>query len=659
MDTVYELAVKRIALYSSGLGFFELSGDVSGAGRVELPFDREQMNDVLKSLTVYDPESVSPSASYPNEETEERTLGSLRVDLRGEPTLERILSGLRGERVEIKAPLWFAARGIPPVKAAGEIVGVQTRAGTDNGARFEESVLTLFCEGQLAQVPIREIESCRFCDPDVTAALADALRFLSEAGAGEQRVLKVCLDGAKPREVRVSFVIAAPVWKANYRLDLRGEAPFLQGWAVVDNASDTDWNDVDLSLVVGRPVSFVQPYYAPLFLSRPEIPLSIAGFAQAQTYDSGYTAGEINAMDMEERYEEPAAMMEMVMQKRAIARYGENDSNDANFELSGRYETAEAKAAGEHFAYTLKNRITLPRQQSAMVPLAQGTCAARKVVIFNPARGAHPALGVEITNLLGVKLPAGAVTVYDDGLYAGDALLDFLPHDEKRLISYGDDLSVHGVSEQDRNNLVGSVKIVKGVMTILTKIVHKTTYVFKNSSDAAKTLILEHPATADARLVEPENPMEKTAQGYRFEVPLGARAKADFTVTEEGQSVNSIMFLNQPYSAVSAYFRNDAYPAQVRDALRKAESLAGEVSKLQARLDAGARQMAHKAENQDRIRQNLTAVGNGCAQGKAYIEELAATDKEIEALARNMEATEEEAVKAQANYKDYLAGIEA
>ena len=55
------------------------------------------------------------------------------------------------------------------------------------------------------------------------------------------------------------------MWKATYRLILGEEdkPPMIQGWAVVDNTQDEDWENVRLSLVSGLPVSFVHDLYTP------------------------------------------------------------------------------------------------------------------------------------------------------------------------------------------------------------------------------------------------------------------------------------------------------------------------------------------------------------------------------------------------------------
>jgi len=74
--------------------------------------------------------------------------------------------------------------------------------------------------------------------------------------------------------VRIGYVVSTPIWKTSYRLLLNAdpkEKPSLQGWAIVENQTDNDWNNVQLSLVSGRPISFVEDLYQPLYVPRPVV----------------------------------------------------------------------------------------------------------------------------------------------------------------------------------------------------------------------------------------------------------------------------------------------------------------------------------------------------------------------------------------------------
>ena len=42
----------------------------------------------------------------------------------------------------------------------------------------------------------------------------------------------------------------------------------LEGWAIVDNTTDDDWKDVKLSVVSGRPISFISQLDTPRYGNR-------------------------------------------------------------------------------------------------------------------------------------------------------------------------------------------------------------------------------------------------------------------------------------------------------------------------------------------------------------------------------------------------------
>ena len=49
------------------------------------------------------------------------------------------------------------------------------------------------------------------------------------------------------------------------------EKCLLSGWCLVENTTNQDWNDIELSLVAGMPVSFIYNFYRPIFIDRPRI----------------------------------------------------------------------------------------------------------------------------------------------------------------------------------------------------------------------------------------------------------------------------------------------------------------------------------------------------------------------------------------------------
>ena len=656
-----ELPVKRIALFSSGVGYFEHSGTVSGSAELTLTFEASMVNDALKSLVVGDPgQGASPSVSYPSEDTLIRTLQSLGIDLSRNPGTAEIFASQRGAEIEVSAP--------NPI--SGRILGVERRASARSafGDIVQDAFLSLSTNEGIRIIALNDIASFSFKDPALNADLKRALDLIAANRTTRNRSLLVRLPGSGNRTVSLSYVIAVPVWKVSYRLDLGQQRPVFQGWAIIDNNSDTDWNNVELSLVSGRPVSFIQELYPPYYFSRPTLPLAIAGSAQAEMYAGGYDRQE-EALVMRERalMNDSAVIYEMyemdTMAKAAApAAQSAGRSTGTTGNLSSVQAAATGSVAGDQFAFTVKNPVTLNRRQSAMIPLVNGSMRAVKTLVLtgNKALNSsiHPDLSAELTNTAGMKLPAGPITVFDGGSYAGDALIEFFGENDKRFIKYGEDLSVIGTAALDSGTrIVSTVTISGGVMMINRRQIYERTYTVKNTASESKRLIIEHPVTNNSTLIEPANYLEKTDSLYRFEQTLRANGELSFKVKEEVPVAERIVLSAQRTDSLLAYSTNQEIPNNVRTALARAVELKRKnEAAVQTQNELAARRTRLVTE-QDRIRQNLNAVGTGSDLGKEYMRRMTDLDNEIEGLNKEQEKAVELVRSTQKEFDDYIAGL--
>ncbi|MDR2971426.1 MAG: DUF4139 domain-containing protein [Bacteroidales bacterium] len=379
------LPLCRLALFSSGVGFFEHRGSVTGSAELSLPFHVDAINDALKSLVINDP-AGSPVVSYPLEETLSRTLKSLSLDLRDSSVYD-LLHNFRGAEIEILAP----------DSIRGRIIFVERRKEYVNSVNVNKDYLSLQTATGIKTICVDEISSFAFCDPQITADLNRALNLILQCRNNETRNIAIKLSGESERNVNLSYVIPTTLWKVSYRLDLSGEKPFLQGWAIIENDSDIDWENVELALVTGKPVSFIQKLYEIHKLSRPVIPLLIEGIAEAKMYDSGSanysekankkTAAKFSELAMPGSMRSSDGFDALVCCEEAVGQFEEEDECDfAGGPKSGLVETADARAAGDQFEFKIKNSVNLARQQSAMLPLVEGEIKAEKILVLSKKR---------------------------------------------------------------------------------------------------------------------------------------------------------------------------------------------------------------------------------------------------------------------------------
>jgi outer membrane murein-binding lipoprotein Lpp len=631
------LPLKRVVILTSGLAYFEHQGTVNGNLQLDLPFTVDAVNDALKTLVIIDPSSANPSVNYQSEQTLFQTLRSLKIDLSDDPGLAMILSKLKGAEIEITCP--------NPI--LGRIIGIEYRSAVISPIIQENEPWLLLSTKQGLQVfNFKEISSVSFKDNALNEDLNRAMDLIAESRNSNSRKLSLQLPASGSRNVTVSYVIPAPVWKVSYRLDLNTAKPVFQGWAIVDNDSDTDWNNVVLSLVAGRPVSFIQNLYPPYYVRRPVLPLSIAGTAQAASHDTGYSADALASFNL---VRERAVSSAMIAEERM-----EMEAPRAKVS-GGNIETAAGNMAGDQFEFTVKKPVSLDRRMSAMLPLVDASIEGQKLIIFTPGKGVHPRLGAELSNTTGMKLPAGPITVYD-GVYAGDALIEFWNENEKRLISFGEALSVTAATADTNTRDVKTVAVSGGVMTISRSLTYVKTYTFKNTGTVSKQLIVEHPKTAQTTLVTPEA-SEQTASAYRFNLNLRASSELVFTVSEQRPISESITLLSLRPDSFLSYTTNQEIPQRIRTALQRAVDLRREINEAASTVKELEAQMTRLINDQDRIRRNIEAAGNQTSQGQEYLKRLTSLDSEIDNLSPEIEKARNSEKTAQKAFEDYLMGL--
>ncbi|MSQ96847.1 MAG: hypothetical protein EXR98_20155 [Gemmataceae bacterium] len=202
----------------------------------------------------------------------------------------------------------------------------------------------------------------------------------------------------------------------------------------------------------------------------------------------------------------------------------------------GIQSVATADEVGEYFQYTIDQKITLPRQKSAMLPILDQTIEGHKFSIYNEAVHAkYPLLGLKLKNTSGKPLTQGPITVYDGGVFGGDTRILDLQPGEERFLSYALDQGTEVKAEvKESLNPDMILKIGSDGLFANSDMRETKTYTIKNRSPHDREVILEHPIrSAYWKLVEPKKPAEQTRDLYRFQVAVAAGKTVTFKVVEE------------------------------------------------------------------------------------------------------------------------------
>src|SRR5262245_52036728 len=80
--TAAQLPIGQVVLFSSGVGYFQREGTIDGTQRIDLTFPTQDINDLIKSMTLRDMDGGHITAvSYDSNVPVERTLQSFAVNL--------------------------------------------------------------------------------------------------------------------------------------------------------------------------------------------------------------------------------------------------------------------------------------------------------------------------------------------------------------------------------------------------------------------------------------------------------------------------------------------------------------------------------------------------------------------------------------------------
>ena len=614
-----ELPVRKVILYKHGIGYFERGGEIPAGQSARLDFKATEMNDVLKSLMINDQTGNSVAGvRYDSSLPLAAKLAEFPFKLGDRTPLTDFLDQLKGARIELK---------MGQAATIGQIVGARVVQSREKAQTTSETINVLTAGGDIMTYDLGAATSIRLSDPELQLQLSEYLRSLNASRSREQK--SVYVDSAKDaaRKLSVAYTIPMPVWKSSYRLVLDAGAakkPMLEGWAIIDNTTSEDWTKVELSVISGRPISFVSKLYEPKFMRREVAELEeekalapkvyaqdamtpLAGFPG--NVGSGRGGGQFAAVQAA-----PMVRREMVA--------------ESNVQID-----APTREAGELFEYRFGQPVSVKRNESLMLPFVQQEISARKLLIYTErSERENPLNSAELTNSTGKTLDGGPLSVYDGGVYAGEALVNTFKAGDKRLLSYASDLGTRVVEEANfAPNLLREVKASGGVVTIRNTREVTKTYNITNVDKKAKTLVIEHGIRYNHKLVALK-PGEQTKTHYRFEVKLTGDATQSLVVKEEETQMESYQIGAVSDEQIGIWISSNRLTPEGKQTLSGIAALRRQIAESNHTIRNLSAQVTESTNDQERVRRNLSSLNSVAGQQERvqkYASDLASLDGRI------------------------------
>ncbi|MCR4266935.1 DUF4139 domain-containing protein [Nitratireductor sp. ZSWI3] len=619
-----ESRVEAITLSSGGLAEIRRSARVEGAGALEIDVPLEQVDDILKSLVVRDPSGRVGGLTLDGLSPVEETFRRLPFRPQEMGSLPDLAAALQGVRVR-------AASGGRTVE--GTVLGVgRERTGTGDDIA-EVRVLSVMTDaGQVEALRLGTDSVFEILDASMRDKLREAAEVSGRGRTDDMRRIAIALAGEEARAVGISYVVPAPVWKTAYRLVSREEGDArLQAWAVIENATGEDWNDVAVILSSGAPVTLAQRLHQRYWHQRPEVPVTAGSTTPPRPDDAAERKAE---------FAQDNAGGAARLQRQALVAAPAPSA----MAMEAMMAPPDGETVGQEGQTTATYRLPFPvalkAGQTLSLPFIDAEVPAERVSVFQPERREiHPVVALLLENGTEASLPPGILTVYDeqDG-YVGDAQLAGIPSGESRMVSFAADRKVEITTTSEPQETVGQIAVVDGTLRATTISRLTTTYSIKGAADARRTIVVEHPRRDGWRITS-EALSGSTPTHHRLRATVAAGGAAEIRVTAERSRMDSFALVNADAEALFGWSGAAADPqmaaklGELADLRRQSAAAEMEMSDIEEAI-------ARMAGDQTRIRDNLAAAPRDSALAQRYLSMLEKTEDEIAALNGRRDAAE-------------------
>ena len=649
--------LKRVMLSTGGVGYFEYEAQVNGTAELLVPVRMDQVDDVLKSIVVFDAQGNTGFVQLPSRAPLSDIFRGLPFGPAALESNAALVEALKGAEVSVRASS----------SMSGRIVSVNkedTKLDSEEGIITRHRVGVMTSSG-LKQFVLEEATSIEFSDPVLTKQIEQALASVAEHREGQGRTLRIRANGTGSRTVTIAYVVEAPLWKTSYRAtSLDAKTARMQGWAILENVTGNDWVDVDLTVVTGSPVTFRQALYSTYYVTRPEVPVEVLGRILPKPDEGSVSAGvssDDGAYAPPPPPPPPAPAM-AAPQPEMVAVTGSRDrQKDYNKSAP---TSAESKESATQVTFHMPFTVTVLNGQSLAVPIVDKVVPGELVSVYQPdTHPRHPLAALKLTNMSGTSLPGGVLTLYKSEktgtTYVGDAQLSALPDAESRMLGFALDQKVLIDRDDKMEQRISKATMAGGVFKASIVDERTTIYTLKGAAKEDRRIIIEHARSQGWELVTPD-PKSAEMTDIAFRVPVDVKAGATIkqTVTTQWARLEEQAMINLDVDVIFAYASNaNLTPAQ-RNAFNRMGEMMRSIANLEAQIAAANSARDRVYEEQQRIRENIKAVPAGSELQARYLRSMSQLEDQAETHKRSIDRLEQQKVAEQQKLADYVAGLQ-
>lgn len=612
----------HVTIYSNGMGHFQrvIQVPAEEGVKISIPFKKEHIADVLESLSVFGRVKYSVPPSYTPTNANDTSLmiesddvtTSLLTALSGAKFSYRLL-GEQTDWNESNNNGWHVST----------LMGFETISMLLEGSshvKVEDKLVTVMTEdGQATRLYFSEIAQYRFDEAAVQSEITKAIKHNFQKIKPDSTFLDLELASTtgKNEVATVTYKVPVAAWKVRYNIRQDAKGAFIEGAALVDNCTDEDWIDTQISVVTGNPISFYSPDLAlvnvPIRQTVNIVENQSLGHVEAESGKvlaaSARGGVAMRSMSASPSYRTASA---------ASASFGMTEAlEDASYSAPmAESAGVEVKEAGDFAVFTSRESVSIKAKKSAVVPMfTVGLSNASTVLLYKEAsHNRRPYRAIKFINEATHDLGRGKVGIYDQGVFQGEAVIDLTKPGESRLLPFCLENGVRIIKEDKGTvNTVTKLTLAKGYSHEERRYVGTTEYAVTNKKAEPFKVMIEHvsllPSATTPPIVEGVDvkELEKLSNGYRIYFELAPKQEFTVVVTETFIKQSEQGFFNN-YNWLLSNIINPKHPLGANETVQKCLALQAEAEKVDQEITSQKQAISSLDEDATRLRANIGSV---------------------------------------------------
>ncbi len=661
------LPVREMVLYKHGVGFFVREGSFSGESTA-LTFRHDEINDVLKSLAVFDRaggQVLGIHYQTPMDIADRLANSSIRLSY--EASLGDLLSRLRGRQVQLEIETSAGHNEF----FTGRMMGTDDFKDDRDYTVSKQKRVSVLIEGRgIVTFDWMTLRGLQILD----AQAAHDLTYFLDTSMSEdtRRTVNVRLNEGEHQLV-VYYVAPSPTWRVSYRLvaeldaDGNGETgkALLQGWGLFDNRLEEDLDNVKVTLVAGQPISFIYDLYESRIPTRPTVKDESRVAPGPVEFQSAYD--ELEDVD-EESDERLRAMTGFRAKLAAPAPVAANapmayaSARPSMAEFGGSAPVAaKAKDAGEFFQYAVTAPVSVKRGESALVPIIGSEIKYERELLYNRAKlPDHPVVALRFENSTGLTLERGPVTVVENWDYKGEAVIPFTKDGSSVYVPFAVELSVRINENHNRYTQTTGLNIQDAMLVFEQYDITTTTYVIENTTAKPVSVLIEAPITPEYELYDTRKPDVENATERRWKVSLPARARTEFVTSQRRRTYRSDSVRKLNYRQLQDYVVKGWLSDAIRGALGGMLDELNTIQLANGRIQSLNTEVEKLHKQQEQLRANLNTLqtsGQEAALRNRMLGQLEASQNRLEAIENEANTLRDQIAQSEQKINEIIAQL--